>query len=139
MALTKNNTRQWLFRYWKFSMKIWVSLSLFFKLWRVNLKYMYWLGLGFWLTNKYQNKFEYRSLWQEACVLPTQNQCIHLLQVCNIVSKHMSNFFFCLNHALSCMLSHPYHLPCHCSLLELKMKEFHTEDAKRKNWSPFHE
>lgn len=59
-----------------------------------------------------------------ACVLPTLSECIFVSKSAASTPNTVSTFFFCLSHALSCMLTHANHLPWHCDLLELRIKDF---------------
>lgn len=87
------------------------------------------LGLAFGLlTNIKMNlnteSHDKRPVYFNAESLYLSSPCLqHQLQT------QCRTFFFCLSHALSCMLLHANRLPCHCSLLELKIKEFQPEDA----------
>lgn len=109
------------FRYHKVSMRF---KFFFFLTLKNDPKIGVELELGFWLTNKYQCEREYRQLWLSLCTSNAEWMHLHL-EVCSVNSKHSVNLFlFCLSHALSCMLTHANHLPWHCGLLELRIKEF---------------
>lgn len=79
------------------------------------------IWLGVWLTNKYQSEHEYRRLWRPSLCTSSAEWMYLRLQVCSTNSKHIVNR---LSHALSCMLTRANHLPWHCDLLELRIKDF---------------
>lgn len=56
--------------------------------------------------------------------LPTLSECIFIWKSAASTPNTVSTFFFCLSHALSCMLTHAEPLPWHCGLLELRIKDF---------------